>query len=118
MAVNTAGLSCYSVQSAQREAPPEPNKMTSNRLQVRILDVAKTARGWQVGLMAFSMTMLLDWQPQLAAYSPHRLKTILTAVVHRLHETLLIKQLPLSGSMIGVLPVSLFAAVTSALVIF
>lgn len=79
MAINSAGLSCSSVQSAEREALPEPNKMTSNRLQVHILDVAKTARGWHVGLVAFSKTMVLDWQPQLAAYSPHRLKTVLTA---------------------------------------
>lgn len=43
MAINSARLSCSSVQSAETEAPPEPNKMTSNRLQVRIRDVAKTA---------------------------------------------------------------------------
>lgn len=74
MAINSAGLSCSSVQSAEREAPPEPNKMTSNRLQVRIRDVANTAWGWHVGLMAFSWTMVLNHHP----YSPHR-KTVLTA---------------------------------------
>lgn len=39
-------------------------------------------------------------------------------VVRRQHETLLIRQLPLPGSVIGVLPLSHFAAVTSALVVF
>lgn len=39
-------------------------------------------------------------------------------VVRRQHETLLIRQLLLSGSVIGVLPLSHFAAVTSALVVF
>lgn len=70
MAINSAGLSCSSVQSAEREAPPAPNKMTSNRLQVRIRDVAKTAWGWHVGLMAFSWTMVLNHHP----YSHHRKK--------------------------------------------